>query len=124
MKRYLLLLLSYFPRNLPVGLTEFDAFTARVILQAGKFADYDSMKWALASQVIHLGPQASAKPDQYFIRSLRKAAANQVASQVFQDVKAKQQEEAAARAAQTQAEATAPTPEAVPSDEKQVQKDR
>ena len=82
--------LSYIARRLPVGMTEFEAFAKRIIKQAGQFADEDSMKYALASQIIH--SSHPRLPDQYFIRSLEKAAANQVASQVFQDIKNKQLE--------------------------------
>ena len=92
-------------------MAEFDVWSARIISLSGKFADSDSMRFALSSQIMHLGPQKSSVPDQYFIRSMRKAAANQVASQVFQDIKIKQQE--AMKAAQTEAakpiEATATT---------------
>lgn len=95
-------MLSYFPRKLPVGIAEFTTWSERIINLAGQFADPDSMKFALASQLLHLPPQSSSKPDQYFIRSMRKAAVNQVASQVFQDIKIKQQE-----AAKAAAEATA-----------------
>lgn len=114
MKKALLLLRSYLPRPLPVGLTEFHEWADRIISLSGQFADVDSMKWALASQVMHLGAQKSSVPDQFFIRSMRKAAANQVASQVFQDIKIKQQEQQKA-----QAEATAPQ-ESAPSDGQEI----
>lgn len=91
MQFYLDYLLSYFPRRLPVGMTAHKAWAARIISLTGKLADEDSLRWALANQLIHLSPQTSTKPDQYFIRSLRKAAANQVASQVFQDIKMAQE---------------------------------
>lgn len=84
------LLLSYFPRPLPTGMTQFETWSNRIISQAGQFADVDSMKWALASHVMHLDAVKAYVPDQYFIRALRKAAANQIASQVFQDIKNKQ----------------------------------
>lgn len=105
MKQFVNTLLSYVPRKLPVGMTEFENWSERIISLSGPFADADSMKFALASQIMHLGAQKSSVADQYFIRSMRKAAANQVASQVFQDIKIKQQE--AQKAAQQQAEATA-----------------
>lgn len=106
MKRIILLALSYFPRPLPVGMTEFTTWSDRIISLSGSFADADSMKFALSSQIMHLGAQKSSVPDQYFIRSMRKAAANQVASQFFQDIKIKQQEaaKAALEAAQQQTE--------------------
>lgn len=90
MKLILLKLLSFVPRNLPVGMKEFDIWSNRIISLSGPFADADSMKFALASQIMHLGAQNARMTDQYFIRSMRKAAANQVASQVFQDIKNKQ----------------------------------
>lgn len=117
MKLLLLRLLSYFPRPLPVGLTEFDAWSNRIIALSGQFADADSMKWALASNVMHLGAQNAFVSDHYFVKSMRKAAANQVASQVFQDIKLKQQLAAEAKL-QTQVEAT--TPESVVSNEQQA----
>lgn len=83
-------LLSYIPRRLPVGMSEFEIFSARIISQVGQFADLDSMKYALASQILHASkPRLS---DQFFRQGLEKAAANQVASQVFQDIKNKQLE--------------------------------
>lgn len=92
------------PRPLPVGMTQFDTFAARIIAKAGNFADEDSMRFALASILIHADAKHGSLPDSYFVDRLRKSASNQVASQVFQDVKAKQ---AAALEAQKQAEATA-----------------
>lgn len=99
-------LLSYFPRQLPRGMTEFKSWSERIIKLTGPLADEDSMRFALASQVMHLGPQSSTKSDRYFIRSLRKAAANQVVSQVFQDIKQKQMEAAKAKADKENLEAS------------------
>ncbi len=105
-------LLSYFPTSLPVGLTEFNKWADSIIELSGKFADEDSMKWAISSQIMHLGPQRSSVPKNYFVQSLRKAAANQVAGQVFQDIKTKQDN------MRKQAEATADTQPAI--DEKET----
>lgn len=87
-------LLSLLPSPLPVGMTEFEEFSNSVIELSGEYADRDSMKYAIASMIIHLGPQRSHVAKNYFVRSLRKAAANQIASQVFQDIKRKQDEAA------------------------------
>lgn len=100
-------ILSYFPRKLPIGITEFEVWAARIIRLAGKFADEDSMKFALASNVIHLDHQRAFVPDHYFVRSLTKAAANQVASQVFSDIKQKQLEAAQKAAAEATAKESA-----------------
>lgn len=87
-------ILSYFPQSLPVGMSQFDQFATDIIELAGPYADKDSMRWAIASQIMHSSTSKLSK--QYFVRSLRKAAANQVASQVFNDIKTKQAEEAKA----------------------------
>lgn len=88
------------PYELPVGMTEFQTFADRIIEKAGNFADRDSMVYALAMELIHGDPK-TAFSDDYFVIRLRKVAANQVASQAIQDIKAKQ--------AKQQAEATATT---------------
>lgn len=95
--------------ELPVGMAEFETWAARIIEKAGKFADDDSMKFALASQIMHLDAKKSTYADSVFVAMLRKAAANQVASQVFQDIKLKQMEaqKAAEEKAKQEAEATA-----------------
>lgn len=101
LKHYALLaldiVLSYFPRPLPVGMTAFKAWSNRIIRLVGPLADEDSLRFALSSQIMHLGPQKAYQADQYFIRSLRKTAANQVAHAVLVDLKNKQQERAAAQ---------------------------
>lgn len=94
-----LLLLSYLPQNLPLGLSEFNTWADNIITLTGKFADETSMKFALASQIIHLPPTVSSRAPQYFVRALKKSAANQVASQVFQDIKLSQQQKQAAATA-------------------------
>lgn len=97
--KYVNMLLSPIPRSLPVGVQAFHKWSDRIISIGGKFADTDSLKFALASMILHLGAQSDKKSDLYFIRSLRKTAANQVAGQIFQDIKIKQQEAAKAASA-------------------------
>lgn len=110
MKQLIKKTLSYIPTPLPIGMTEFDTWANSILDLSGRFADDDSLKFALASMIIHLGPQRSAVPKNYFVRSLKKGAANQVASQIFQDIKSKQQ---AALEAAKAAEVTAATTEVV-----------
>jgi hypothetical protein len=92
-------ILSYVPTPLPVGMTEFNAWADSIIELSGEFADKDSMRYAIASNVMHLPHTAAYKPKNFFVCALRKAAANQVASQVFQDIKTAQAERQAAEAA-------------------------
>ncbi|CAM6004762.1 unnamed protein product [Sphagnum balticum] len=68
-----------------------DAMVNTVHLE-GKFADQDSMRFAIASILLHADSSKGSLPKHYFISRLRKSAANQIASQVFQDIKTKQQE--------------------------------
>ncbi len=90
MKLLLARFLSYFPTPLPVGVTEFNVWADSIIALSGQFASQDSMRFALASMVIHSDSKRSAVPKHTFVKLLRKSAANQVASQIFQDIKTKQ----------------------------------
>ncbi len=92
MKLLLKRLLSHLPSKLPVGLTEFHAWADSIIELAGKYADEDSLKFALASMIMHLDSKKGSAPKAQFVNMLRKVAANQVAGQVFSDIKTKQQE--------------------------------
>ncbi len=92
-------LLSYLPTRLPTGMTEFQKWSQDIIDLTGSLADDDSMRFAISSQIMHMGAQKDCVPKRYFVASLRKAAANQVASQVFQDVKLRQQQKAQEAAA-------------------------
>lgn len=98
-------LLAYFPSLLPQGLTELENWSSDIINTYG-MPDNDSVRFTLAVTILHLDPTTSRKPKAYFGRCLRKAAANQVVSQVIQDLKYKQ-EEARKAALQQPAEVTA-----------------
>ena len=102
LKRYINFALIYCPRPLPVGKAAFETWSNRILSLAGPYADKDSMVFALATNIMHMGSTQGWVADVHFLRTLRKAAANQVASQVFQDIKLKQQ-----LAAQKAAEVTA-----------------
>lgn len=95
MRQMLLRLMSFFPRKLPVGMNAFNEFTNRILAQTGKYADEDSMRYVMASAILHLDSKKGAVPDSHFVNVLRKAAANQVASEVFQQIKLKQEQKQA-----------------------------
>lgn len=101
MKRFL----SYFPSKLPVGLPAYYEWCDSIIELSGQFADRDSMVFALSSILIHADAKYGSLPKSFFVNRLRKSAANQVASQAFQDVK-QRQAEAAAKAAEQQKQST------------------
>ena len=74
------------PRPLPMGRTEFEEWSDRIISGTLLTADTNSQKFALANLLMHLGPTESHKPDAFFIHSLRKFAVNQVAEDVRQEI--------------------------------------
>lgn len=84
--------LAYFPTQLPVGMFQFNTWADSIIELSGPIADKDSMLFALSSILIHADAKHGYLPKKYFVDRLIKSAANQVASQVFQDIKTKQQE--------------------------------
>jgi hypothetical protein len=83
-----------------MGRTEFEAWADRIVSGAMVSADVESQKYACANMILHLGPTEDHKPDAFFIHSLRKVAANQVAHQMAQEYLA------AAKARTAQVEAT------------------
>lgn len=92
------------PRPLPMGRKEFEEWSDRIIagtLLAGGQEDpqafIDMQKGVLASMILHLGPTESHKPDAFFIHSLRKSAANEIAHSVFKEYQVKVKEKAAAK---------------------------
>lgn len=101
--------LSLFPSALPTGRTEFDKFSNDIIELVEGLADDNSLKFAISTMIMHLGPQRSHVSKNYFVQSLRKTAANQVAHAVLQELKNEQIEKAkkAEEEAKKQAEDTA-----------------
>lgn len=94
---------SYIPENLPVGRADFDSFASDIIELSGPYADRDSMLYVIAGIITSLGHGKSRVSKQLFVRHMRKAAANQVASTIFLEIRQKQAE----AVAKQQAEATA-----------------
>lgn len=74
------------PRPLPMGRQEFEEWSDRIISGALVTAEASSQKYVLANMILHLGPTESHKPDAFFIHSLRKFAANQVADTIRREL--------------------------------------
>jgi hypothetical protein len=83
---------SYFPSPLPKGKSEWNSWSEKIISLSGNIADKDSMEYVLASKILELKPNASKVPLNEFVRLMHKAAANQVASYVFQEIRQKQKD--------------------------------
>lgn len=97
------------PRPLPMGREDFHVWSDRIIAGAlipdevGQVFEMNgsvvwdekspypkfvqSQKFALANQLLHLGPTESHKPDAYFIHSLRVSAIKQVAVTVGNEMR-------------------------------------
>lgn len=59
---------------------EHDAWVDRLMSGVGNLtATRESLVFAWSEMIMHLGPTEDHKPDVYFIKAARKAAANQVA---------------------------------------------
>ncbi len=112
MKLLIKRLLSRLPSKLPVGLPQFDQWSKDIIELSGQFADETSMRFVLASELMHSDAKQGSVPKHYFVSRCRKLAANQTAGYILQEIKAAQAAAQAELAAKQQAEATATTPEA------------
>ena len=103
-------ILSHLPTPLPVGVTEFNQWADSIIELSGRFADDASLRQALANMVIHASPlkgtdtPRASIPKAFFVKGLRKGAANQVASYVFQEIRTKQMADLEALKAAAEAE--------------------
>lgn len=100
MSLFLKRVFSYVPTLLPVGLSQFYTWSDSILELSGDYADKESMRFAIASMVIHLPAGKGFCSKNHFVQGLRKSAANQVASQVFQDIKNKQAEATAKQQAE------------------------
>lgn len=94
---------------LPVGMEGFHAWAERIIATAGLPATMESQKYTLAHMLTNLQPGEDSAHEEFFVKNLRRAAANQVAiyyrEKIYPEVKARvAREEAQAQ----QGEATPP----------------
>lgn len=90
--RVLRQVLGLLPTAIPQGVSEFNAWADSIINTYTINADSDSIKFALATMILHSGPTSAFKPKFTYFLMLRAGMAKQVAGAVFQDIKTKQQE--------------------------------
>lgn len=83
----------FIPQQLPIGMTAFEKWSDEILTNYD-FPKNDSMKFTLATMIMHMDQTWSHVPYRTFERRIKKAMANQVAGAVFQEVKLRQQEEA------------------------------
>lgn len=101
MRKLWLQFINLFPSKLPVGVTEFHAWAESFLeIYDLPTKDVDSVKYTLATILMHLGPQVAYKPKFYFFITMKAAAAKQIAGAVFREIKERQAE--AQKAAQNE----------------------
>lgn len=81
-----------FPSPIPTGMQAFYAWSDDLSSTYWMpTEDVDSIRYALATVIMHLGPTAAYRSQYYFVLTLRASAAKQVAGGVFHEIKTKQQ---------------------------------
>lgn len=73
-------------RPLPIGRTQFESWSDRIISGAMVEADPESIKFALADMLLHLSPTTQFESDGYFIACIRKFAINQTADAIRKEL--------------------------------------
>jgi len=91
------------PTALPRGMTEFESWASSII-DTYDFPNNDSVRFALATMILHSGPTDAYKSKHFFSLCVKASMAKQIAGGAFQDIKTRQ------LAAQKQVEATTPIP--------------
>ena len=76
-------------RPLPLGMTEFEEWSDRIIQGSCLPASPESLKFALGSMLMHLGPTVDHEADGYFIKCLRKSAVNEIAHAKMEEIRTK-----------------------------------
>ncbi len=98
---------ALFPSKLPVGMTEFEAWSDSIIsLYDLATKDANSVKFTLSTIIMHLGPQTAYKSKFFFYLTLQTAAAKQIAGAAFTKIK---EDEKARQLKALQDEAAKPT---------------
>lgn len=84
--------LSYIPTRLPLGMSEFNAWSDSIVELTGPIADADSLKWVIANEIMRLNPGRDKVAKRLFVKLLRKYAANQIAAGFVMELKQKQEQ--------------------------------
>lgn len=75
-------------RALPLNVPQFTEWSSRIIEAAClPTKNLETQKFALAGMILQTAPHDFMRPDEYYINLLRKAAADQLAMQVIEDLK-------------------------------------
>lgn len=82
---------SFFPTELPKGLTAFNKWTDDIITLAGPaIPNNRSTRFAISTMALHDRGGKSAIPMRHYVQKLRRAATNEVAFQLLSQMKEEQ----------------------------------
>ncbi len=83
---------SYFPTSLPVGISELEAWADECLELSGLPITRETAHQALCNMIMHISPLKGSDtprdrvPKNFFVKGLRKGAANQIAAHVFYEL--------------------------------------
>jgi len=100
LKRIIAWLLVLVPRRLPIGRAQFERLAARILDMTG-LPQNPSFVQAIANSVLQLKPQQAYRADAYFVLTILKACANQVAYNIAMEIRSQEKDEDAKRATET-----------------------
>lgn len=73
---------------LPMNMPQFNEWSQRIIRQAGlPTENLETQQFALAGMIMQSDPTQFFRPDEYYVNCLRKAASDQLAMQLIEDLK-------------------------------------
>lgn len=84
-----------FPKKIPIGTKSFESLYQQIITTYD-FPDNSSYKQAMATMVMHLGPTKDSIAPRFFVKSIRKSMANQIAYAVIEQCREAHKQEQAA----------------------------
>lgn len=92
-----------FPSALPVGLSEFNVWSQSIAdTYVLPTTNIDSIKFTLATSIMHLDATAARKPKYWFVLLVRASAAKQIAGAAFTEIKERSKAAQAAAAAEAE----------------------
>lgn len=91
-KKLFRLIKALFPSALPNGMSDFDVW-ANDIIDLYNFPNNDSIRFALASMIMHAGPTDAYKSKFYYNLMIKASMSKQVAGAQFQEIKLRQKAE-------------------------------
>src|SRR5580692_1223711 len=74
---------------LPMNVPQFNEWANRIIEKAKlPTKDIETQKFALAGMILQSSPEAFERPDEYYVNLLKKAASDQLATAIIQELQA------------------------------------